>query len=112
VMEESVHQRPLPMPRGGMDHEPWGFVHCDHLIVFEKDVQGKRFGDKFGRRGRREKDMDLLSRAEAIARPLLPASNPNVTLVDEPPDLVARKPQKRTAHENIEPGGRILWSNL
>ena len=50
MVEETVYQGGLSVASSRVNHQAWGFVDCDQIIIFKNNVQRKRFRYQFRRR--------------------------------------------------------------
>jgi hypothetical protein len=91
MVEETVYQGRLPVASSRVNHQAWGFVDCDQIIIFKNNVQRKRFRHQFRRRNRWQEYGDFFSGPQPVARLLLLVVDPDVILLNEALNLIARQ---------------------
>jgi hypothetical protein len=119
VVEQRVDQRAVGVAGRRVDDQAGRLVDDDEVLVLEEDRQRDVLGDRAGRRGRRDRDLDDVAEAELGPRlRRRDAADRDVAVVDQPADLRAGQrvvaPGQGLGEERVEPGadGRDLEAEL
>lgn len=110
VVKQRIHQRAGRVTRCRMNDHPGRFVDDDEVGILIQDVEGKGFGDRPRRIGRRNVDRDDVAGSYMRVGLAGLARDEHPALLDQPLDLRARLVGKEASEEAIEPDVRRILS--